>query len=53
MTTLPLKPRHGGFLRPFGCGWFIKEFLMVNGPEGSIPIDPEHGATQADINYEY
>jgi len=26
---------------------------MGNGPEGSTPIDPERGAPQADINYEY
>ena len=23
-----LKPVRGGFLRPFGCGWFIREFLL-------------------------
>ena len=26
---------------------------MGRGPEGSTPIDPERGAPQADINYEY
>jgi len=26
---------------------------MGNGPEGSTPIDPDRGAPQADINYEY
>ena len=51
--TLDIRPTRGGFLRPFGCGWFIREFLMGNGPEGSRVIDPEKGAAQADINYEY
>jgi len=50
---MDLKPNRGGFLRPFGCGWFIREFLLGKGPEGSKAIDPERGATQADINYEY
>ena len=40
-------------MRPFGCGWFIREFLLGNGPEGSRVIDPTQGATQADINFEY
>ena len=50
---LPLRPNKGGFLRPFGCGWFIREFLMGRGPEGSPVIDPETGAPQADIFYYY
>ena len=50
---MDLRPNRGGFLRPFGCGWFIREFLWGKGPEGSTPIDPERGAPQADINYEY
>ncbi len=50
---MELRPARGGFLRPFGCGWFIREFLMGNGPEGSTRIDPSRGATQADINYQY
>jgi len=48
-----IRPERGGFLRPFGCGWFIREFLLGKGPEGSRIIDPEQGAAQADINYEY
>ena len=51
--TLALKPKRGGFLRPFGCGWFIQEFLIGNGPNGSLRIDPETGAPQADIFYHY
>jgi len=48
-----LKPARGGFLRPFGCGWFIREFLSGHAPEGSIAIDPEVGACQEDIFYHY
>ena len=51
MTTLPMRPGKGGFLRPFGCGWYIREFLMGHGPEGSPTIDHEIGACQADIFY--
>jgi hypothetical protein len=48
-----IRPTRGGFLRPFGCGWFIREFLLGHGPEGSPVIDSDKGATQADINYHY
>ena len=48
-----LRPARGGFLRPFGCGWFIREFLSGHGPNGSPRIDPDVGATQADIFYYY
>ena len=51
--TLDIRPTRGGFLRPFGCGWFIREFLLGNGPEGSRVIDPVQGAAQAGINFEY
>ena len=51
--TLPLKPKHGGFLRPFGCGWFIREFLLGRGLNGSPKIDPDVGAPQADIFHHY
>jgi len=50
---MDIRPSRGGFLRPFGCGWFIREFLMGKGPEESRKIDPVRGAAQADINYEY
>jgi len=48
-----LRPTRGGFLRPFGCGWFIREFLLGNGPNDSPEIDPDVGAPQADIFYQY
>ena len=51
--VLPLKPARGGFLRPFGCGWFIREFLLGHGPNGSPVIDPAVGAPQAEIFYHY
>ena len=53
MTTLRLKPQRGGFLRPFGCGWFIREFLAGNAPYGSPPVDPVIGAPQSDIFHYY
>ena len=51
--TLPLRPKRGGFLRPFGCGLFIRDFLLGKGPYGSSRIDPEVGAPQADIFKQY
>jgi len=49
----PLRPSGGGFLRPFGCGRFIREFLPRNGLEGSPEIDPSIDACQADIFFNY
>jgi len=51
--VMELRPNRGGFARPFGAGWFIREYLLGHGPEGSTRIDPERGAPQSDINYEY
>ncbi len=51
--TLPLKPKRGGFLRPFGCGWFIREFLAGNAPYESLPVNPVIGAPQSDIFHYY
>ena len=51
--VIQFRPGRGGFLRPFGCGWFIREFLLGHGPEGSPTIDPENGACQEDIFYHY
>jgi hypothetical protein len=48
-----LKPVRGGFLRPFGCGSFIREFLSGYGPHGSQVIDPIIGAPQSVIFHEY
>jgi hypothetical protein len=45
----PLRPAKGGFLRPFGCGEFVRDFLMGSGPHGTPTIDPDVGAHQADI----
>lgn len=49
----PLKPKRGGFLRPFGCAWFIRSFLLGEGPYGSPKIDPGIGACQSDIFHHY
>lgn len=51
--TLPLKPKRGGFLHPFGCGWFIREFLLGKGPYESPKIDSDIGAPQADVFHHY
>jgi len=50
---MDLKPKRGGFVRPFGCGWFVREFLSGRGPNGSPRIDPATGAPQADVFYHY
>lgn len=46
---MDLRPNRGGFLRPFGCSWFIREFLLGRGPEDAPAIDSDVGAPQADI----
>ena len=51
--AVAIRPSRGGFLRPFGCGWFIIEFLKGNGPEDSRRIDPDEGAPITDIHGEY
>ena len=51
--ALRLKPRHGGFLRAFGCGQFIRPYLDGEGPHGSPKIDPLVGAPQSDIFHHY
>ncbi len=48
-----LVPVRGGFIKPFGCGWFIREFLLGHGSEGYTKIDPHKGVRQADIFYYY
>jgi hypothetical protein len=51
--VLPLRPSKGGFLRPFGCAVFVREFLMGNAPFGSPSVDPKIGAPQSDIFHFY
>ena len=51
--TEVLKPTRGGFLRAIGCGEFVREFLLGQGPLGSPSIDPAIGAPQADIFFYY
>jgi hypothetical protein len=48
-----LRPRRGGFVRPFGCAQFVKEFLSGRGANGSPSVDPAVGAPQADIFFHY
>ena len=51
--TMSLRPQRGGFLRAFGCGWFIREFLLGHGPFDTPVIDLSVGAPQADIFRHY
>jgi DNA-binding PadR family transcriptional regulator len=51
--VLPLRPSRGGFLRPFGCGEFIRDFLLGLGPHDSPTLDPDVGAPQSDIFHFY
>lgn len=48
-----LRPSRGGFLRPFGCGQFIRDYLDGKGPYGSAVIDPNRGAPIEDIRAAY
>jgi len=48
-----IRPTIGGFLRPFGCGWFIREFLLGHGPQGTPRINPAIGSWQEEIFYHY
>jgi hypothetical protein len=41
VMTLPLRPERGGFVRSFGCGQFVREFLSGHGPNDSPIIDPD------------
>ncbi len=50
---LPVRPRRGGFLRPFHTGQFIKDFLLGYGPADAPIIDPRIGACQSDIFHYY
>jgi len=52
-VTETLRPKRGGFLRPFGCGWFIREYLLGHGPYDTPKIDHATGAPQSDIFYHY
>ena len=51
--AVKFRPPRGGFLRPFGCGEFIREFLQGKGPHGSEEIDPGRGAPIEDIRSAY
>lgn len=53
MASRVVRPTTGGFLRPFGCGLFIRDFLLGRGPQGSPKIDPAKGSTQTEIRFHY
>jgi len=50
---MEIRPSIGGFVRPFGCAWFIIEFLKGKAPESSTRVDPAVGAPMCDINAQY
>jgi len=50
---MKLRPNPGGFMRPFGCGTFIRDYLLGLGPFGSPEIDSKKGAVTQDIFYHY
>ena len=51
--VIDVRPDKGGFARAFGCGEFIRDFLLGLGPFGSSRIDPGKGAVTQDIFYYY
>jgi hypothetical protein len=51
--TLPLRPRRGGFSKPFRCGEFIRDFLMGAAPYDTLRINPDIGAPQSEIFKQY
>jgi hypothetical protein len=54
MVSLPLRPKRGGFLRPFGTGIFIRDYLSGLGPRyGVEAVSPETGAPITDIHKAY
>ncbi len=53
MVLEPLRPKRGGFLRAFGCGIFIRDFLWGRSPQESPKIDPDNGAPQAEMFHQY
>jgi len=52
-ARFPLRPQRGGFTRPFGCGWFIREYLAGRSPYGAAGVNPAAGAPQSEIFAQY
>jgi len=48
-----LRPGKGGFLRPFGCGQFIRSYLAGDSLYGSAAIDAARGSSINDIRLAY
>ena len=51
--VIGIRPNRGGYARAFGCGTFIRDFLLGLGPFGSPRIDQNKGAVTQDIFYYY
>jgi hypothetical protein len=50
---MDLRPGRGGFLRPFGCGVFIRAYLSGDDTYGACVDDPRRGAPIEDIRAAY
>jgi len=49
-----VRPNRGGYLRPFGTAFFIRDYLAGRGTRyGVANIDPARGAPQVDIHAAY
>lgn len=48
-----LRPSRGGFLRPFGCGKFIRAYLSGDDTYGACIDEPNRGAPIEDIRSAY
>ena len=48
-----LKPRRGGFLRPFGLGMFIRAYLSGDDTYGACVDHPDRGAPIEDVRSAY
>lgn len=51
--TAMVRPSHGGFLRPFGLGMFIRAYLSGQDTYGAGVADPKRGAPTDDIRAAY
>jgi hypothetical protein len=50
---MPLRPKHGGFLRTVSLGLFIRDYLTGKSPFDTPKIDPNKGSYQSDIFHQY
>jgi len=52
--VIQIRPNRGGFLKTIRLRLvYPRSFSVGKGPEGSRVVDPQQGAPQADVNYEF